>query len=445
VLSAVFDFAGMSNIIGFLAFRRQEGGPDMKKAVVVVICAFALGFAAFAQEGPPQTPRQEKPDPTLTLKIGDPKLRDKTMEVAPGAVLAAGRGSVVGFEAMIREMDSSRFVYVGETHNSMPTHDIQFEVLRALYSRDRHLAVAMEMLPVTVQETLNKWSSGLLTREEFLREVRWYVHWNFHFGYYEKIFEFAKEHRLPVYALNIPREIITKIRMGGWESLSDEEKAFIPEAPEVTNEDHRTLIRTIFESMDMPQQMKGPGLDQVFEGLYRSQSAWDEVMGANTIRGFAREGRRMVVLAGSGHLVYNLGLNRRAYGRMNAPFKTVVAVVVPEGRKSVTVSRSYGDYVIGLAPEAGPAYPSAGLAFQKVENLDNLVIEAKPRDGAAARADFEKGDVVLSVDGKEYADINELRMSLATAAKGGKVIFRVLRAGTVKEVVLIFEERTPDL
>ncbi len=412
----------------------------MTKAVVVIATAFTLGMAVFAQEGPPQPTGEEKPDPTLVLKIGNPRLKNKTMEVAPDVILSAEKGRPVSFDAMVREMDSSRFVYVGETHNSMPMHDIQCDVLRALYARDRHLAIGMEMLPVTVQETLNKWSAGLLTKEEFLREVGWYVHWNFHFGYYEKIFDFAKEHRLPVYALNIPRQIVTRIRMGGWESLTDEEKTLIPRAPDLTDEDHRTLIRTIFEGMGMPPQMKGPGLDKVFEGLYRAQSAWDEVMAANTVRGHESEGRRIVVLAGSGHLLYNLGLNRRAFERMDAPFRTLLAVVVPKGRQRLTVSRSYGDYVIGLRPEAGPVFPSVGLSFKKIEHLDNLVIETRPREGAAAGADFEKGDIVLTVDGKEYTDINELRMALAGLVKGGEAAFRILRAGTVKEVVLTFGE-----
>jgi uncharacterized iron-regulated protein len=89
--------------------------------------------------------------------------------------------------------------------------------------------------------------------------------------------------------------------------------------------------------------MKGAGLDMVFEGLYRSQSAWDEVMAANAVRGVESEGRRLVVCAGSGHLLYNLGLNRRAYERSKLPFKTVISVVIPAGRKSLTVSRSIGD------------------------------------------------------------------------------------------------------
>jgi uncharacterized iron-regulated protein len=378
----------------------------------------------------------EKPDPTLLLRIGDPRLKDKTMNVGLGAIMAAETGRAVAFDRMVQDMRASRFVYVGETHNSLPMHEIQYQIVRALYAQDRHLAIGLEMLPVTVQETLDKWSAGLLAEDEFIREVRWYVNWNFNFGFYEKLFAFAKEHRLPVYALNVPREIITKVRMRGWDALSDEEKAFIPKPPDLTNKDHRTLIRTIFESSEIPPQMKGAGLGMMFEGLYRGQSAWDEVMSANAVRGAESEGRRVVVCAGSGHVLYNLGLNRRAFEKSGLPSKTVVAVPVPAGKKSVEVSRSFADFVFGIAEETKPAFPTIGLSFKKVENLPNLVVESKPTDGAASRADFEKGDVVLSVDGRAYDDINELRMELAKLRCGGEVRFKVLRGGQVKDVSL---------
>jgi uncharacterized iron-regulated protein len=416
--------------------------------------AFAVSVlgAAFVQAQPPMptTPAQEpskpaedKPDLTLTLKIGDPKLKDKVMEVGAGGILAGATGAAVGFDRMIQEMMAARIVHLGETHNSMPMHEIQFQVIRALYAKDRHLAIGMEMVPVTLQETLNEWTAGLLTKEEFLREIRWYVTWNFNFGFYEKIFDFAREHRLPIYALNAPREVITKIRMRGWDALTDAEKALFPGTPDVSNQDHRTLIRTVFESSDIPHAMKGAGLDQVFEGLYRSQSAWDEVMGANAVRAAEAEGRRVVVLVGSGHLLYNLGLNRRAFERSKLPFKTVIAVEVPAGKKTRPVSRAIGDYVFGLAPEDKPAFPTIGLGLKKVDNLENLVIDPKPTDGVAGRSDFEKGDVVLSVDGKAYTDINELRMALARLACGDEAKFKVLRAGAVKDVSFKCEKTAP--
>ncbi len=426
--------------------------PFRRALIVVAVLSIALPNALPGETGQAQTPapaqaaaaaapaqaEQEKPDLTLTLKIGDPRLKDKTMEVALGAVMSGATGGPVGFDKMVEGMRASRFIYVGETHNSMPMHEIQFQVIRALYAQDRRLAIGLEMLPVTVQETLNKWSLGLLTEEEFIREVRWYVNWNFNFGFYAKIFEFAKEHRLPIYALNVPREIITKIRMRGYASLTDEEKKLVPKEPDVSNQDHRALVKAIFESTDLPPQMKGPGLEMVFDGLYRGQSAWDEVMGANAVRGAASEGRRLVVCAGSGHVLYNLGLNRRAYEASREPFKTIVAVVLPSGKKSLTVSRTLADYVFGLAPEAKPAFPSIGLALKKVEDLDNLVVESKPADGAASKSDFEKGDVLLSVDGKAYTDINELRMHTAAFKCGDEIKFRLLRGGTVRDVVLKF-------
>jgi uncharacterized iron-regulated protein len=426
------------------------------KRALVVAAVLSIGFsnalpgeAGQAQTPPPaQTagqvaPAAEKPDLSLTLKIGDPKLKDKTMDVGLGAIMSAASGLPVGFDRMIEAMKASRFIYVGETHNSMPMHEIQLQVIRALYEQDRRLAIGLEMLPVTVQETLNKWSLGLLAEEDFIREVRWYVNWNFNFGYYAKIFEFAKEHRLPVYALNVPREIITKIRMRGYASLTDEEKKLVPKEPDVSNQDHRALVKAIFESAELPPQMKGPGLEMVFEGLYRGQSAWDEVMGANAVRGAASEGRRLVVCAGSGHVLYNLGLNRRAFEANHEPFKTVIAVVLPAGKKSLTVTRTLGDYVFGLAPEAKPAFPSIGLALKKVENLENLVVESKPADGAASRSDFEKGDVILSVDGKAYSDINELRMYTAGFKCGEEIKFRLLRGGAVRDVVLKFGTAEP--
>jgi uncharacterized iron-regulated protein len=429
----------------------------IKRAIPCIAIAISLLAAAFAQAQPqtlaPAAQAQnqdtakapaDKPDPTLTLRIGDPKLKDKVMEVGVGAILSGETGAAVDFERMIRDMMTSRIVHVGETHDSMPMHELQFQVIRSLYARDKHLAVGLEMLPVTVQEALNKWTAGILTKDEFIREIRWYVNWNFNFGYYEKIFDFAREHRLPIYALNIPREIITKIRMRGWDALSEEERALIPGTPDVTNRDHRALIRAVFESSDLPPQMKGAGLEMVFEGLYRSQSAWDEVMGANAVRAAESEGRRVVVCVGSGHLLYNLGLNRRAFEKSKMPFKTVIAVVVPAGKKSLPVSRAIGDYVFGLPEEPKPAFPTIGLSFKKVDNLENLVVDPKPTDGVAGRSDFEKGDIVLSVDGKGYTDINEIRMELAKLRCGGEVKFKVLRAGQVKDVSLKCEKKSSD-
>jgi beta-lactamase class A len=403
----------------------------------IIIILFLVAFVllpsiALSQEN------AESEDKTLRLPIGDPKLKTKVVEVAAGEIVSARAGKPLPFSRMIGEMKDSRFIYVGESHDNMMMHDIQFKVIQGLFEQNPAIAIGLEMLPAECQPVLDKWTQGVLSKEDFLRQVNWYVHWSMNFGYYEKILGFARENRIPVFGLNAPRDVISKIRMKGWEALTDEEKVLVPE-PDVTNEDHRTLIRTVFESSEIPHAMKGEGLDKMFDGLYRAQSAWDEVMAANAIRGAEREKRRMVVLAGSGHLLYNLGINRRVYERNRLPFRTVVSLELAPEEKSRAVSRSFADFIWGIPEQEEPVYPAIGLALKKVDGLENLVLERKPIDGVAAGGDFEKGDIVLSVDGKTYVDINELRIHLAEYKWGDEAKVRLLRGGEVREETLKFE------
>jgi len=398
------------------------------KKILMVLMVILSVFMTFADE-------EER---ILRLKIGDKDLKDKVMEVKPRTIYSTKKGKPVPFAVMIQEMDKNRFVFMGETHNSFPMHQIQSKVIQALYEQEKNLCVGLEMLPVTYQEALNKWSLGLLTQDEFIREGQWYVNWNFNFGYYEEIFRFTKEKSVPVYALNVPRAIISKIRMQGWEALSMDEKELVPK-PDLSHEDHRTLIRTIFESTDLPHQMTGKGLEMAFEGLYRAQSAWDETMAFYALKALEKEDGRVVVLAGSGHLLYNLGINQRVHEKNQSPFKTLVCVVIPKDKESIEVSRSLADYVWGLPEEEKPVFPSVGLSLKKFEGLENLVIDRKPIDGVAKGADFEKGDVVLSVDGKEFQDINELRIYLAQFSWDDETKFLILREAQEIEVVLKFQ------
>ena len=377
-------------------------------------------------------------DEILRLKIGDDTLKEKTMAIFPGEIYEATSGKSISFAEMIQGMAKSRLVYVGETHNSLEMHRIQAKIIQGLFDQDRDLTVGLEMYPVGQQEALNKWSLGILSEEGFIRDGLWYVNWNFNFGFYQDIFKVVKKNALPLYALNVPRDIITKVRMSGWKVLSEEEKELVPEL-DLTHQDHRTLIRTIFEGSDLPPQMKGKGLEMAFEGLYRAQTAWDETMAHHALGALNKEGGKIVVLAGSGHLLYNLGINLRAHMKSQMPFKTVVCVVVPQGEKSIQVSCSLADYVWGLSEEGRPAYPSIGLRFKKFDELENLVIERDPIDGVAKGTDFKKGDVVLSVDGEKYSDINELRIYLAQFAWGDKVTFHLLREAKEIEVILEFQ------
>ncbi len=393
---------------------------------VAVFCCFRP--AVWAQEE----------DRALRLALGDPRFKDRTVAVKPGEVVAAVSGRSVSPENVYRDLCRADFVYVGETHNSLPMHEIQLDVLKALAAcRDRTLVLGLEMFPASSRDVLERWTAGGLSEEEFLRQARWYETWNFNWGYYRDLFLASRERSIPIVGLNVARELITKIRMRGWDGLSEEEQAVVPK-PDLSHADHRELMKVIFSAGEMPPQMRGEGFETVFEGLYRAQSAWDEVMARHAALASEQGKTRVLVLAGSGHLLYNLGINRRVFERNGRPFRTIVCVTVPRGKPSVVVSRSLADYIWGIEEEERPAYPSVGLRFKTFEGLSNLVVDAKPVDGVALGQDFEKGDVVLSVDDKPFSDVNELRMHLARFRWGDESKFRLLRAGQEKTVVLKF-------
>ena len=380
----------------------------------------------------------EEEDKTLTLRIGRKNLKDKTLAVSPHKIYSAQEGRSIPFSKMIKDMKGSDFIYIGETHTSLPMHHIQLQIIQALYEQDRNLCIGLEMFPVTFQDILNKWSLGILSIEEFIRDSQWYVNWNYNFGFYQQIFLLGKMEKIPFYALNAPREIVSKIRVKGWNFLSDEEKNIVPN-PDLSHEEHRFLIRTIFENTELPHQMKGKSLEMAFEGLYRAQSAWDEVMAANIIKAQSTEAKKIVVLAGSGHLFYNLGINRRVFEKNHRSYKTVLCVTIPEGRESLTVAWSLADYIWGLPQEKRPAFPLIGLNLKKFEGLDNLVIADEPIAGVALNAGFEKGDVILSVDGHSFSDINDLRVYLASFTWNDVVEFRILRDAKEVRLDLKFE------
>lgn len=409
----------------------KHGGKKLINKIVSWGLAFFL-IAGFLLPGLWSQDRAE--DKTLTLPLGPKQLRGRFVMVEGEKLYSSRKGKPLSFEAMVSQMKKARLIHVGETHDDLEMHEMQFRIIEALYRQDPNLAIGLEQVTVDLQPVLDRWVAGELDQDSFLREIRWYVTWNFNYGYYKKIFDFAREHRLPIFALNAPRNLITKVRMQGYEALNEEERQIIPPL-DLAHQEHRLLIRTIFESEEIPPQMKGANLDSMFEALYRAQVAWDETMGRNAVRAAELTGRRVVVLAGSGHMLYGLGLNLRAGLLSRLPQVTVIGVQVAENQR-LRVSRGLADYIFGTRAKDYPAYPAVSINLKKVEGLNNLVVAARPTEPLARASGLDKGDVILSVAGKEAYEINDFRMVLAGFNWGEEVRIKVLRNGEVLNLSL---------
>ncbi len=248
-------------------------------------------------------------------------------------VVSGPEGRPVSWEEMIAGLCAVRVVYVGETHTQALHHELQLDILRALvFSDPAAWSLGLEMFDTGYQPVLESWSRGELGEEEFLRRTHWYANWRYDFGLYRAILEFARDHRLPVHALNIPFHIPPKIRVGGIEHLSAAEKAFLPAEIDLHVDEHRRFAEAVFARHDFRNRVR-------FEDFYLVQCVWDEAM-AEAVAGRLGS-KRMVVLAGNGHIQYRYGIPARAFRRNGLPFRTVYPLSPGE-----EVAAGIADYVV---------------------------------------------------------------------------------------------------
>jgi uncharacterized iron-regulated protein len=410
-------------------------------SVVATLLLVAL-FAAvpvFAAE--PAAATVESPNP-LDLVIGDPARRDRSVELVLDAGVDTRTGAVLTYDDLAARLEGVGLVLVGEEHDSIEAHRVQRGVVDALRRRGRSVAVGLEMLPVSVQPALERWSAGELSEEVLLDAVGWYEHWGMPWGYYRDVFLLAREHRLPVFALNVPREVVRAVGRGAADELAPELAAFVPPSVDLDSADHRTLVRALFAQ---EMGMHGGLGDEQFEAMFAAQATWDAAMAHAAGRALAGlEGRDpvLVVLVGSGHVAYGLGIERQARRHLERLIASVIPLPVREdGEATGPVRASYADVLWGLPASDAPFYPSLGLATVAADagsdDQRRRVLFVSP-DSPAAAAGFAPGDLLVALDGTPLPDRPTLNRRLAEKTWGDRATFRVERAGEPVELTVLF-------
>src|SRR5208283_4588712 len=139
-------------------------------------------------------------------------------------VVDTATGNVIGFDELISKLPDAAIVYVGEMHTSEEDHKVQLEVLKKLSQGGRCVELGMEMFPAEAQPVLDRYLSGQMNEEDFLKEVRWQDVWGFPYSLYRGLIDWQKEKHMPVLGLNAPIEVVRKIGRNGLDSLTPDER-----------------------------------------------------------------------------------------------------------------------------------------------------------------------------------------------------------------------------
>lgn len=258
------------------------------------------------------------------------------MKPAAEKIVSAKTGQSISFETMISELSMANVIYVGEQHANPAHHTAQLKIIQALMKDNPDLVVGMEMFSVPYQPVLDEWTAGYSDESAFLRKTQWYANWKFDYALYRDILNFIKEHHIHLTALNIPFHIPPKIAVGGLDNLPADDKKYLPKTIDLQNQAHRAYVENIFKRHPLSQGRES------FEDFYAAQCVWEDAMAESLV-----EYKKMIVLAGNGHIFRKFGIPDRAFQRNGLPFKTVILI---SNEKELDLSA--GDYLWLL-----PAHP----------------------------------------------------------------------------------------
>ncbi|HOC17104.1 MAG TPA: ChaN family lipoprotein [Vicinamibacterales bacterium] len=386
-------------------------------------------------------PRAGADNKILHLAIGDPARRDREAPLVLDAVTDTATGEVVTPEDLPPRLAKTGLLLLGEEHTTMETHQVQLRILRALADSGRRVLIGLEMFPYTAQAALDEWHAGSLPEEEFVRKSRWYEHWGYNWRYYRDILLFARDRKIPMFAVNTPREVVASVRKKGLANLSPEEAAHIPDRIDADNADHLLYFKTTFEGEEGP--VHGAGMsDEMWKNMLSAQATWDATMGYNAVQAWKRAndlGAIMVVLVGLGHVAYGLGIERQARNWFDGQIASVIPVTVngPDGAVA-SVRASYANFLWGLPHAIDSLYPSLGLstAVGQGETARRVILVQK--DSVAERAGVKPGDVIVSVDGTPLSDKEAYNRLMAEKRWGDRARIVVRRGGEDVTLTALF-------
>ena len=178
--------------------------------------------------------------------------------------------------------------------------------------------------------------SGRLSEADFLKNTDWAHVWGFAPELYLPIFRFARDHHIPMVALNVSHRLVHLTAQQGFAAVgpADREGIGMPAPPSAG---YRADLADAMAGHGGPA-MTPARLDHFID----AQLVWDRAMAEAIAAQRARApGRQMVALMGAGHLEHRYGVPHQ----LDALGIRDTLVLLPANRLCAPESGDYADAV----------------------------------------------------------------------------------------------------
>jgi len=355
-------------------------------------------------------------------------------------------GEVIASQKVFEQVATGKIVLLGEVHTSEAHHGWQHYMLAALHSRNSNMVVGLEMLPRSVQQVLDDWSAGRLDTGTFLERARWDELWGYDPGLYLPILEFAKLNRLPTVALNIDRELVSRVGAEGWQAVPAGERMGLSD-PAPASESYRQSLAELFAYKQSMMNHGGGDAEadlgeimqsDAFNNFVDAQLTWDRAMAEALAEAYRLEPKAQVVgIVGRGHLEYGYGIPHQL---ADLGIDDVV-VLLPIDADCAGLEPGLADAVFVVdAPSAEAAAPRPRLGVM-IENADRGVrVMQVVANSVAEGSGLREGDIIRRAAGFETSTSTALIEVIQRQAPGTWLPLQVERDGRELEIVARFPQ-----
>lgn len=318
---------------------------------------------------------------------------------------------------IVAKLAAKRVVFIGETHDRYDQHLSQLEIVRRLQAdAPQRWTLGVEYFQRPFQSHIDAYAAGAISEREFLAKTEYFERWGYDYRLYRPIFQYAKEHGMPMLALNTERELTEKVSRAGLAGLSSSERASLP--PEIDKSDgaYRERLHSIFKEHP---EVSADGFDRFQE----VQLVWDETMAQQISEYLAgHPDKSLIVLAGAGHIEFGSGIPNRVRRRIPG---VDTAILLPADQTDADLRGA--DFLLVSPNRSLPPTGKMGVAM---DVSDGVRAKEIIRGSSAAQAGMKTRDRIVSIDGAPVKTLLDFRLALLDKEPGDRVSVRIQRNGT---------------
>ena len=313
----------------------------------------------------------------------------------------------------LSNVEAPSVVYVGEQHDQLSYHLNQLAVIIALNELGLNVAIGMEMIQTPFQQPLDDYVNGRIDFVTMLERTEYFSRWRYDARLYQPIFQYAQQHRLPLIALNAPRELTDRVSEVGIAGLDQNERSVFPEKLTPLDPQYRALLEQVFEEHEEFGDMD-------IERFIEVQRSWDEIMG-KTSADFIRDNpdHVLVILAGVQHVANGYGIPSRI--EHDIGFRGTI--ILSENERNDIPDGA--DIFFDLSEEPLPESGRMGVFIKP--SGSGAVVSGFTENSPAKQAGVGENDTIVSVNGRAVERFEDVKLALWDKLPGDSVLLEVER------------------